>query len=87
MNDDLASRRVDRAKSNQDVRPVDLLRAMADDIESGRLQCDGLVLLYLHRPPTGQWGSGTYRAGVTYDQEFVAIELARERCLRKWLQP
>ena len=40
MTDELAPKRVDKATDNMDVRPVDLLRAMAHDIERGELKCD-----------------------------------------------
>lgn len=84
MTDELAIARVNRAANNTDVRPVDLLRAMADDIEKGKIKVDGLVLLYANRPANSAWDYGAYRCGMTRDQELVTIVMAQERTIRNW---
>lgn len=86
MTDELSKRRVDKAIDNKTVSPVDLLRAMADDIESGRLKVDGLLLLYCWRPSEGVWDYGGYRCGLTYDQQLVMVDLAHERIIRQWIR-
>jgi len=86
MTDELAKRRVDRAMDNKTVRPVDLLRAMADDIECGDLKVDGLLLLYIDRPEGEVWDTGAYRCGLTRDAELVVLDLAHERTIRQWIR-
>lgn len=84
--DRMAIARVNRAKDSRDVKPPDLLRTMAHDIETGRIQVDGLVLIWMWRPADKAWDAGTYRCNMGSDQELVAIELAKERCIRQWLK-
>ena len=84
MTDELARARVNRAESNLKVSPVDLLRAMALDIERGDIQVDGVVISYAYRPDTEPWVYGTYRAGLTSDQELTVLEVSRYRLLKKW---
>ena len=82
--DELTRARIDRETNNLKVRPTDLLRAMAHDIDSGKLKVDGLLLLYAHRPLEQPWEYGAYRCGMTSDQELVTIVLAQDRALQKW---
>lgn len=84
MMDELSRARIDRETDNMKVRPVDLLHAMAHDIEIGKLAVDGLLLLYANRPTNGKWNYGAYRCGLTRDQELVTVVLAQERALRSW---
>lgn len=85
MNDELAPKRVDKAKDNADIRPVDLLRAMATDIERGEITCDGLLLIYANRPKDGPWIYGAYRCGMARDQEVVTLAIMQERTIRYWI--
>lgn len=85
MTDELAPKRVDKATDNMDVRPVDLLRAMAHDIERGELKCDGLLLIYANRPKDGPWDYGAYRCGMSRDQEVVTLVMTQERAIRHWI--
>lgn len=82
--DELAAARVDRENDNTKVRPADLLRAMAHDIETGVLKVDALLLLYMNRPKGASWDWGSYRCGLTRDQEVVILALAQERTIRNW---
>lgn len=84
MGDELIAARVARENDNLNVKPVDLLRAMAEDIEKGRLQVDGLVLLYANRPKGEAWDYGSYICGMTSDQEIIALVMAQERAVRRW---
>lgn len=82
--DQLYLRRVRRAKDSRDVLPGDLLRTMAADIETGQIPCDGLVLVAIYRPKEKAWEQNTYRCNMTYDQEMVALEIAKDRCMARW---
>lgn len=65
MSEQLAAARVDKAKDAMAVKPVDLLRAMIHDIETGKLVTDGLAIVWAQRPAEGAWDYGTYRCGMT----------------------
>lgn len=80
----LLSARIGRAKSNLDVKPADLCRTMAHDIDTGFIKADGVVLVYMWRPEDGDWDCGRYLANMRTDQELVALELARQACLDNW---
>lgn len=80
----MASMRCDRAASNLHVKPIDLLRAAAHDVETGLVKCDGVLILFAYRPEDGDWQYDNYRAGLTRDQEIVTLSLAQERVIRQW---
>jgi len=82
----MAALRVNKQKDNSTVTPVDLLRAMASDIETGELKLDGLLLIHVNRPGDSDWSYGTYRCGLTRDQELVALTMAKFRCIKDWRQ-
>lgn len=82
--DELAVKRVKKANDNSEVRPVDLLRTMAHDIENGIIKCDGLLLLYVDRPKDGSWTYGSYRCGLARDQEVLTLVMHQERAIRNW---
>lgn len=81
----LAAKRVERASDNADVRPIDLLRAMANDIESGQLECDGLLIIFRNRPAVGDWSFGSYRCRLTRDEEAGTLMLAQDRFMKRWM--
>lgn len=80
----LAALRVGKADDNKDVKPVDLLRAMIHDIESGELKCDGLLLVWLDRPEEGNWDYGVYRSNVTRIEELAWYRLLEWSHLHRW---
>ncbi len=82
----LLAARIGKMKNNKDVKPADLCRAMAHDIDTGFLKADSLVLVYMHRPPDSDWDVGRYTANLTHDQELVALTLAKEKALRAWFK-
>lgn len=81
----LSALRVDKRPYNKDVSPLDLLRAAAHDIETGKLKCDGLLIVFMDRPAEGAWEHSSYRANMTADAELVALELSRHKCLTQWI--
>lgn len=85
MSNELSAARVNKAKGAMDTNPLDLLRAMIHDIETGKVTVDGIAIIWAHRPQEGVWDYGTYRAGFTADQELVALTLAVDRCKRGWI--
>ncbi len=78
----LASLRIDRLDSNMDVRPIDLLRAAAHEIESGSVKCTGVLVLFVD---TGEpWDIPcTMRAGLRWNDELTALQLELFRHTRR----
>jgi hypothetical protein len=87
MSEELAWHRVERADDCLKVRPIDLLRAAAHDIETGKIQCDAVLILYAHRPQDAAWTLGDYRAGLSRDQQLVLLEMGKRRCIDRWINP
>lgn len=84
--DEVTRRRLDNVADCRELSPIDILRAMIDDIQRGELDCDGLLLVWCKRPAEGEWKAGTYRANLTRDAELVQLELAKERLMDRWLR-
>lgn len=80
----MAAMRADRAKSNLDVRPIDLLRAAIHDLETGVSQADGLIISMVYRPPDEARIYDSYRCGLTRDQELAQHIIMQDILLRKW---
>ena len=82
----LLAARISRMPDNKDVKPADLCRVMAHDIDTGLLKADGVVLVYMWRPEEGAWDFGRYTANMTHDEELVALTLAKEKAMRAWFK-
>jgi hypothetical protein len=85
MTDELAIKRVERETDNLKVAPLDLLKLMLHDIQTGAIKPDGLLLLYFERPKEGERSMGTYRANVTWEQEVAYLQMQITRVLRSQL--
>lgn len=83
--DEVTRKRIQRIERAVDITPLELLRMVIDDIERGETKCDGLMVVWCRRPKDEDWAAGTYRAGLSRDQELVQLRLAEERLLRVWL--
>lgn len=89
----LAAKRLDKTSTSMNASPLDLLRAAAHDLETGRVPCDGIVIVFMHRPGLYEqgkendepWTCTVHRAKMTADQELVALELAKDQCKHRWL--
>lgn len=81
----LASKRMDRTKDSSEANVLDVLRAAAHDVEVGTIKADCVLVVFLNRPKDGPWMHDTYRANLTYDQELVALELSKAKCLHRWI--
>ena len=82
----LSAMRCDKQTSNLKTKPIDLLRAAAHDIETGRVKCDSLLILFAHCPDSVDeaWELNAHRAGLTRDREVVLLTLSLERTIRQW---
>lgn len=84
---ELALARVDRAADCMNVKPRDMLIAMLHDIDTGKLKCDGLLLVYVNRPVDGPWSIGSYRANMSRDAEIVALHMRITEATEQWRKP
>ena len=82
--DEFTRKRIETADDAMEVTPSQMLRFVADEIDAGRQNCDGLVVLTTFRPEDGAWEYDTFRANLSRDQELVALVLAHESCIRRW---
>lgn len=83
--EELAAKRVERAKNSMDVTPIDVLLAMVADIRSGKVKCNSVLIAALDHHEVGNWEFTCYRANMPSDREIVVLELAKRRCLTNWL--
>lgn len=79
--------RLERIDDCFKITPVELLKQLIADIESGRDKVDGIVLLTLEVKPDGGWDLQTRRAQISRDRELVMCEMGKERCIRNWINP
>ena len=91
MTDELALARVnaaDKKGSNVNVSRIDLVKAFLHDLESGEIVADGLLLIYANRTPMGSdtpnWTYGTYRCGMTRDQEVLTLTMRQSAAIAEW---
>lgn len=83
--DEVTRKRLQSIECSKDIKPVELLRMVIDDIERGEINPDGLIVIWCRRPQDEDWSSGTYRSNITRDAELVHLEVAKHRCLNAWL--
>jgi hypothetical protein len=77
----LSALRVGKADSNLHVRPIDLLRAAAHDVEVGETKCDGVLVLFVIKKPDGRvMDIESLRAGLPWEDELLALQLELHRC-------
>ncbi len=77
-----------RATKAADARlwsPLDCLRAVIRDIESGEIAPEQISVQFMERKKDGEgrWYSG-YCAGVTFPEHIVLLEMAKDRVKQLW---
>lgn len=82
--DEFTRYRIGQETDNTKVKPVELLQQMISDIESGELNCDGLLLIAFHRPTDADWRIESYRCGLSRCEELALLDLEHERHIRHW---
>lgn len=82
----LAAARCDKQIGNVGTKPIDLLRAAAYDIETGRVKCDSIMILFAHCPESTDeaWTLTTHRAGCARDREIVLLTMQLDATIRAW---
>ena len=82
----LAAARCDKQSSNLATKPLDLLRAAAHDIETGRVKCDSSLILFAHCPESVDepWTFSAHRAGCTRDREVVLLTMQLHSTIAAW---
>ncbi len=79
----LAALRVSKRSDNTDVKPVDLLRAAVYHLETGQETFTGAVLITREEKPDRTLILGTWRCGVSRDQELVMLTLQKANQINK----
>lgn len=86
--EDLSLRRVTKQTDNTKITPVDLLKKILHDIETGETKADAVLVLMIagaNDPDDPNWDRTTYRAGMSYQTEICLLELAKKRAVERWV--
>lgn len=79
----LAALRVNKKTQNTDVKPVDLLRAAVYALETGEENFNAVMLLTRELKPGGDVQTGSWRCGLTREQELVTLVYAHDNFMNK----
>lgn len=84
----MSAMRVEKQDDNTKVSVLDLLRAVANDVESGDIEASSVVIIAAHLPETTgeMWRFNTYRAGVTRSKEVMILDLAHHKAMRDMVE-
>jgi hypothetical protein len=80
---DLA-RKEAKAKTNMDIAPVDLLKILIRDIETGVVKADSMLVLVNDTHDEFSWCTSYYRCGLTRERENSMLSIAQHRHLHNW---
>lgn len=83
----LAALRVSKRSDNTDVKPVDLFRAAVYALETGQENFETAVILTRQQLPNGNVQTGSWRCGVTREQELMLLRLAEEELIERLRRP
>lgn len=85
MLDEFSRARLGQIDNALDIAPADLLRLLLDDIERGRLDPTGLLVVWTTAPAEGQFQVNTARAGLDRSAELVALEVSKRALMDRWV--
>lgn len=71
---EVALARVNKAKLNTEVRPIDMLRALIAEIEAGKAVTKLVIVYRVDREH--DYDQGTWRCQVTKDEELAMLQVA-----------
>lgn len=78
--------RLRRNPLNTDIKPADLLRALASEIEAGNLDVDGLVVVTKHTPGVDRVHSHwTFSSNMTLAEMMLCFRLAERRAVKTYI--
>lgn len=81
---EFTSKRVSKMKDNAQCTPVELLRHVLYEIESGEISPDCLIILAAQRDGSG-WDMATYRANLSREAEIAVLASAQYKAIRDWV--
>jgi hypothetical protein len=84
VTDDLSIRRVERQPDNKKVNPIDLLKKVIHDIETGEIKADAILILPLEITD-GAWTRTVYRAGLSVADELTLLSLSHRKTMDWWM--
>ena len=82
--DELAMARLARNPNADAVEPAVLLRALADQIEAGELNLDGLCVIGKYTPAAGNHKHYSFIAKMNLPEFVLCVELAKARALQDY---
>lgn len=88
MLDDITLARINRNGDNTEIKPIDLLRYLIDEMENNGFRPSKLLVITVStdrvtitEPDVDSYD--IFRAGVDYKEELMMIEYAKEKFLRR----
>jgi hypothetical protein len=83
----LAALRVSKQSDNTGVKPIDLLRAAVYALEKGEEVFTSVVILTREVKPNSNIQTGSWRAGVSREQEMMMLVLAQDELIERLRRP
>lgn len=83
---ELVAKRVGRLTDNAAVTPLDLLKTVIDDIESGETPCDGLLIITVKRNEDSSMKVTRYRANIKREAEIALLGSQHHRAIHEWIK-
>ena len=82
---ELRAAKADRSENNKDWLPVDLAHALVEDLESGALKANKMLVIYWD-DETDDDGIliGQYRAGISRQDELCMAQTHAMKTLNRW---
>ena len=82
---DFRIERVNRAKDNTEISVEDLLRAILQDIQTGKAKPTSCLVILSEEGEDG-WDASGYRAGLTRQLELTLLEWAKDKLTSRWFR-
>ena len=82
--DEFTIKRVARMVSNKECTPVELLRYVLHEIETGEIKPDGLMIMAVQRDGS-TWDTARYRANLTREAEIALLASSQHKAIRDWI--
>lgn len=83
--DEVTRLRLNTEISNLNVKPLEILYKIIDDIERGVTRADS-ILCYVIDSSEDSWNYDTYRANLTRSMELTMLEFGKLRLMKRWTE-
>jgi len=86
MSDEFTAKRVAKMTDNAECTPVELLRYVLHEIESGEISPDCIMILAAKRHNGTRWDTASYRANLGRADEIAMLASAQHKAIRDWIE-